>query len=386
MSNIETSDTAMPTDAIQPEVDAAVLDTLALDEDAADGSAGDDDEWQIEARARSLGLHIVDPGSLEIRRARRGTGFSYHLPDGARVSDPETLKRIRSLAIPPAYREVFIASDPMAHVQAVGRDDKGRLQYRYHPEWQAVREQVKADHLAHLIDSLPRIRRAVDRDLADRNLTRRKALAAAVGLIDASAIRVGGEAYLGSSGNRGAATLLKRDATIRGNRIRLTFTGKGGKEVDCVVENGRLARALARIAKLPGRRLLQYRIPGGGVRRITATEVNTYLRQIAGRPVSAKDLRLLSASVAAAGELIGMEPEPSERRRRKQLATMMVHVSEHLANTPAVVRKSYVHQLVLDGFLDGSLKESYRVSRTGPARDRLENTLHKLIRDRGAAL
>lgn len=325
------------------------------------------------------GLVMVEAADLAIQRRRRGAGFTYHRPDGSRVTDAETLARIRSLAIPPAYRDVRIAEDPKAHLQAVGRDDKDRLQYRYHPAWEAVREEVKADRLGLVLASLPKIRRAVARDLADRRLSRRKALAAAVALIDASAIRVGCEAYLETSGVRGAATLMKRDVTVEGHRIRLGFRGKGGKDVACVIVDPRLARALARFGELPGRRLLKWLDDGGRPRRISAGEVNAYLRAAAGRPVSAKDLRMLAASASAAEQFVAMEPESSESRRRRQLAAVMAQVSRHLANTPAVVRKSYVHKVVVESFLDGTLKKTFARARKDGGRGRIENALRTLV-------
>ncbi|HUG62126.1 MAG TPA: DNA topoisomerase IB [Methylomirabilota bacterium] len=325
-------------------------------------------------------LNHVDAASLEIVRRRRGRGFSYHAPDGARIGDSETLSRIRGLAVPPAYRDVRIAADPRAHLQAVGLDDMDRLQYRYHSEWEAVREATKADRLAIVLACLPRLRRAVARDLADRRLSRNKALAVAVALIDAGAIRVGCEVYLKSSGSRGAATLIKRDVALVGDTIRLGFKGKGGRDIACTVEDARLARALRRISKLPGRRLLQYLDEAGLPRRIGAADVNGYLRKVARRPISAKDLRMLSASAAAAERLVEMDPEPSQDRRRRQLAAVMSEVSRHLANTPAVVRKSYVHRLVVDGFLSGALKKTWKGARSDGARQRIENALHRLIR------
>ncbi len=329
-------------------------------------------------------LHHVEAKSLAIERRRRGRGFSFHHADGRPVTDRETLERIRRLAIPPAYHDVRIAADPRAHIQAVGRDDKGRLQYRYHPEWEQVREADKQDHLAMVLACLPRLRRSVARDLADSRMSRTKAAAAAVALIDAGAIRVGCEAYLRSSGSRGASTLLKKDVTVTGDAVRLTFTGKGGKSIACAIRDPRLARALKRMAKLPGRRLLQYCDASGRPHRISAADVNTYLRRVAGRPISAKDLRMLAASAAAAERLVGMEPAPSESRRRKQLATVMAEVSKHLSNTPAVVRKSYVHRVVVDGFVDGSLRQSWLTSRRDGERERIENALNRLVRARAA--
>jgi len=219
----------------------------------------------------------------------------------------------------------------------------------------------------------------VRRDLALRSLEKTKALACAIALIDAAYIRVGEDAYLRSSGARGAATLLKRDAKISGKRIDMAFRGKGGATIERTVDCGRLARALTRLAALPGRRLLQYRDDQGMVRPIRARDVNAYLKTASGAPASAKDLRMLAASAAAAGLLAELDPAESETARRRQIAGVMRDVSQELVNTPAVARKSYVHDIVLDAFEDGVLKKLRAKCRAGRARSRQENLLRQLV-------
>jgi DNA topoisomerase-1 len=324
------------------------------------------------------GLRAGGVSALTIVRRRRGRGFAYLDRTGKRIADPRVLDRIAALAVPPAYRDVRIAADPRAHLQAVGRDEAGRLQYRYHPGWEAVREAQKLERLAATLAALPRLRKAVRADLAGRDLTRDKALACAVAIMDGAHIRVGCEDYLKLSGSRGAATLMKDDVEIGSRRIELGFRGKGGKDVSCVIEDAPLARALKRVAALPGRRLVKYE-NGDGARAITARDVNAYLAQATGRPITAKDLRQRAGCVLACERFLEMQPGASETARKKQVAGVMRSVSEILGNTPAVARKSYVATLVVDAFLDGRLAEAHRRARGGGGRNRIEETLRRLL-------
>ncbi|MDQ0474986.1 DNA topoisomerase IB [Labrys wisconsinensis] len=328
---------------------------------------------------RRAGLRHVAVDALTITRRQAGKGFSYRDAAGRIVRDAGVLSRIRALAIPPAYVDVRIAEDMQAHLQAIGRDEAGRIQHRYHPDWDAVREERKVSRLAALIDALPRIRARVRHDLASARLDRTKALACAVALIDEAHIRIGCEAYARAHGSRGATTLLKHNAAVRGERIDLTFRGKGGKTVSSGMREPKLARALKRIGTLPGRRLLQFRDTDGRVRPITAADVNAYLRRVAGKPVTAKDFRLLGGSAAALEHLAAIEPAASEAARRRQLAAVMRMVAEHLANTPAVTRKSYVHAVVVDAFAGGTLAAAYRAARGARLRRRVENALGRLV-------
>lgn len=305
-------------------------------------------------------LRATSAEALTIRRRRRGQGFEYLDAVGRRLTDAETLARIRTLAIPPAYREVRIASRPDAHLQAVGRDDAGRLQYRYHPHWDAVREARKSRQLADFCAALPRIRRRVARDLRAEGLPRRRVLAAVVMLIDRTHIRIGCEDYVHSGRSRGAATLAKRNLRCDGDCVALGFSGKGRREVRCEIECAPLARVVRVLGELPGRRLFQYRDRRGDLRRVTAQEVNQYLQGIAGAPVTAKNFRTLAASAAAAEMLSGIEPAGSRRARRRQVARIVAEVADMLGNTPAVVRKSYVLAEVLDSFGEGRLQNAGR--------------------------
>lgn len=316
---------------------------------------------------------------LDIRRRRRGRGFSYVDRKGRPIRSGASLERIAKLAIPPAYEDVRISSDPASHLQAVGRDAAGRWQHRYHQSWTGVRETRKIERLALLLDVLPRMRARVRRDLARRTLDRRKALACAVAILDETHIRVGCEAYVSTSGARGAATLLKRQSVLGRDQVLLCFRGKGGAEFRCQVLHAPLARALSRIAELAGRRLLQYRDPTGAVHPVRAQEINAYLKEISGTDITAKDLRMLAANALAAQEFSLLEPDAAETRRRRQIMAVMRKVAERLGNTPAVTRKSYVHARIVEAFTAGGLPSILKKCRTVGLRKRSESLVKRLI-------
>jgi DNA topoisomerase I len=306
--------------------------------------------------ARRLGLRLVGTDALSIRRRRRGKGWSYVDSTGRVIRDRAEVRRLARLAVPPAYADVLYAKDPSAHLQAVGRDAAGRLQYRYHPQWEKVREMRKARRLARLADVLPRVRRSVGQHLAGGEPTREFALAAVIELVARSAIRPGSESYARLRGTRGAATLLKSNVTVYGESITLSFRAKGGKTVVKEFTAPALASALATLRRLPGRRLFQYRAESGDVRHVTAREVNAFLREIAGAQISLKDFRTLLASASALDALARTEPAASERQRRRQVLDAVRAVADDLANTPAICRKSYVHATVVAAFEDGVLE------------------------------
>ena len=258
--------------------------------------------------------------------------------------------------LPPAYEDVFYAADPAAHLQAIGRDAAGRLQYRYHPEWDHVRELRKARRLARLADALPQVRRSVGQHLASDAPTREFASAAVIELVARSAIRAGSEDYTRLNGTRGAATLLKSNVTTYGESITLRFRSKGGKIVTKEFTAPRLVRAIALLRPLPGRRLFQYRAEDGTVRGVTTREVNAFLREIAGANISLKDFRTLLASASVLEMLARTKPAANERQRRKQVLEAVCAAAEDLANTPTICRKSYVHDTVVTAFEDGVLE------------------------------
>jgi DNA topoisomerase-1 len=251
---------------------------------------------------------------------------------------------------------VFLAEDPRAHVQAVGRDAAGRLQYRYHPEWEKVREMQKAQRLGTLVDVLPRIRRAVTQHLATGEPSRAFALSAVIELIAGSALRPGSEEYARKNGTRGASTLLKSNVRLSGDSISLVFRGKGGKDIRKEFTDSRLANAITVLRTLPGPRLFQYKDESGAVRHVNAREVNAFLKDLAGCSVLLKDFRTLCASAAVLDNLARTIPADSAKKRRKQVLDAVRAAAEDLANTPAVCRRSYVHETVLTAFEDGALE------------------------------
>jgi DNA topoisomerase-1 len=301
-------------------------------------------------------LRHVDVAELSIRRRRNGKGFTYVASNGRAIRDPRQLGRLKRLAVPPAYEDVRFAEDARAHIQAVGRDSAGRIQYRYHPNWDMLRERRKARHLAELLRFLPTIRGALSRHLRAKDVTREFTLAAMIDLIALTALRPGSEVYAREHGTRGAATLLKSDVTVKGDLIALRFRGKGGKLVAREIRSKRLACAMKRLQALPGRRLFQYRSPDGAVCVARRREANAFLHEIASEKISLKDFRTLTACARALETLAKLEPKPSDAGRRRQLKACLCAISEVLANTPAICRKSYVHGVVVRAFEDGSLK------------------------------
>lgn len=321
----------------------------------------------VERLAQEQGLAMISPEQLTIRRQRCGKGFAFRTADGRCLRAPEEVARLRSLAVPPAYVDVRYAADPTAHLQAVGTDAAGRLQYRYHPNWTGVREALKARRLARIARALPAIRRKVNKALASEAEDAGFAIAAIVHLVSLTAIRAGSEAYARERGTRGAATLLKSNVKLEQGTVTLTFKAKGGKPVSKEVRDKRLARTVSRLMALPGRRLFQYRGSDGALRPVRAQEVNDFLRATAGRRVSLKDFRTLVASAGALEALAAARPASSERARRSQIRSVVTAVAEELSNTPAICRKSYVHDAVVEAFEGGKL------SRVKPSRSMAKN-------------
>lgn len=306
--------------------------------------------------AEEKGLVIVGQEALTLRRQRCGKGFAFLTPGGNFVRDAAEIRRLKALAVPPAYVNVRFAADPAAHLQAIGEDAAGRRQYRYHSSWAEVREALKARRLAGLAKSLPKIRRAVGRCLSLDETDRRFVTASIVELVSLTAIRAGGEEYARERGTRGATTLLKSNVRLGGNSVvTLSFKAKGGKVVTKHVRSPRFHAAVARLLRLPGRRLFQC-TEADEVRPVRAAEVNAFLKEVAGRRISLKDFRTLVASAAALKALAATEPAAGERQRRRQVREAVIEIAEELANTPTVCRTSYVHEAVIAAFEAGALK------------------------------
>jgi len=298
--------------------------------------------------------HVSDqePG---YRRSGRGARTRYLREDGSRISDPAVLARIRALAIPPAWTDVWICVDPAGHLQAVGRDARGRKQYRYHPEWRRRRDTDKYERMLRLARRLPRIREAVERDLARRGLPREKVLALVVRLLDLTHLRIGGEAYRRDNGSHGLTTLRDRQARVDGATVRFRFRGKGGKQHDVGVTDRRLAALIRRIQELPGQRLFEYLGEDGQSHPIDSDDVNAYLRRVSGSAITAKDFRTWAATVLAFRALHGTQPDPTIRSSRRQLREAMEQAADRLGNTATVARSAYVDARLLDAWQDGDL-------------------------------
>jgi len=312
-------------------------------------------ELDPQAHAARADLRYTAADEPGISRRRSGSGFVYLAPGGRRVRDEATLARIRSLAVPPAWREVWISCDPDGHLQAVGRDARGRKQYRYHPRWRSVRDEAKYGRLVEFCRALPRLRRQVARDLACSCLCREKVVALVVSLLERVQIRVGNDEYARQNGSFGATTLRDRHARIRGSELELRYRGKGGIERRVSVRDRRLATLVRRCRDLPGQRLFQYLGEDGRPVPITSSDVNEYLRQATGGPFTAKDFRTWAATLACAVLLSHQASEGSLRSRKSTVKRVVEVVAAQLGNTPAVCRRCYIHPQVIDGFMDGRL-------------------------------
>jgi len=299
------------------------------------------------------GLRYVSDAGDGIRRRRAGAGFVYVDAQGRRVRDPETLQRIRSLVVPPAWRDVWICASAHGHIQAVGRDARGRKQYRYHPRWRAVRDETKYTRMLAFARALPRIRARVDADLARRGLPRAKVLATVVRLLETTLIRVGNEEYARANNSFGLTTLRGRHVDVDGPEVRFEFRGKGGKSHAVGVRDPRVARIVRRLHELPGQELFQYVDDDGARRTLDSADVNAYLREIGADDFTAKDFRTWAGTVLAALALAEVRRFRTVREARRNVGRAIERVAARLGNTPAICRKGYVHPGIVDAYLDG---------------------------------
>ena len=305
--------------------------------------------------ARDAGLRYVTDATPGISRRRSGRGFVYLDPRGKRLTNPARLAWIRALAIPPAWTDVWICSARNGHLQATGRDARGRKQYRYHPGWRGQRDDVKYERMIAFGTALPRIRRRVTRDLRRPGLPRERVLAAIVRLLEKTGARIGNEEYARDNRSFGLTTLRDRHARVGSDRIRFRFRGKGGRAAEVELSDARLARIVRRCQDLPGQELFVYLDEDGEVRSIGSHDVNDYLREISGHDFTAKDFRTWAATVLAALALAREERggKPSVAKRR--VVRAIARVSAWLGNTPAVSRKAYIHPSVIEAYLDGEV-------------------------------
>jgi DNA topoisomerase-1 len=286
---------------------------------------------------------------------RAGRGFFNVDARGRRIRDPATLERIRKLVIPPAWEAVWICADPRGHIQALGRDARGRRQYRYHARWREARDATKYHKMIAFARALRRIRAAVRRDLARRGLPREKVLAMAVRLLDHTHMRVGNEEYARDNGSYGLTTLRDRHVRVEGAEVRFHFRGKAGKPREIGVNDAYVARIVRQCSELPGHELFHYVDDDGRLRRIGSAHVNAYIQAIAGEDFTAKDFRTWAGTVLAARALRAIEPAVGKARANKNVLACIREVAVHLGNTPAVCRRCYVHPAIVDAYLDGTL-------------------------------
>jgi DNA topoisomerase-1 len=299
-------------------------------------------------------LYVSDevPG---ITRRRTGTGWCYREPGGTIVRDKETIARIRSLAIPPAYRDVWICPDPNGHIQASGRDARDRKQYRYHPAWRNFRDAAKYERVGNFIRALPQLRRQVTADLAKHGLPRDKVLATIVRLMETTFIRIGNAEYAKQNNSFGLTTLRNRHARVEGNRVELSFQAKSGIKWHVVVRNRQLVSLVRRLRDLPGQELFQYLDEAGQRHSIGSADVNDYLRQASDEEITAKDFRTWAGTYLSVRALATQPVEDSDAARKHAMLRAIEQVSAALGNTPAICRKCYIHPTVLDGHMTGTL-------------------------------
>lgn len=305
--------------------------------------------------ARTAGLRYVTDTSPGIRRKRQGKHFRYFAPDGQPLRDAAELERITALRIPPAWNDVWICPQSQGHLQATGRDAKGRKQYRYHDRWREVRDETKYDQLIPFGESLPGLRQQVNADLEIPGLSHAKVLATITRFLDLTLIRVGNEEYVQSNHSYGLTTLRTRHAHIQGDAIHLHFRGKRGIEQTIDLRDRDLARIVKRCRDLPGQELFQYIDSDGNHRGVDSSEVNAYLHAITGQPFTAKDFRTWGGTVLVMHTLHDLGDFTQETQAKKQILQAIKAAAEHLGNTPAICRKCYVHPDILNGYLDGSL-------------------------------
>ena len=307
--------------------------------------------------AKEAGLRYSSDDRRGIRRRRRGRGFQYLDAHGRTITDREERARIDALAVPPAWTDVWICPSPNGHLQATGRDARGRKQYRYHPRWRELRDEAKYDRMLAFAAALPRIRRRVDRDIARKALSKPRVVATIVRLLDETGIRVGNDEYARENGSFGLTTMRKRHAEVEGSSVAFRFRGKSGKTTDVDVTDPRVARVLRRCEGLPGQHLFQYVDEDGEPVDVDSDDVNAYLREVAGGDFTAKDFRTWTGTVLAAWALEELGEAGSQTQATRRVVRAVESVAKELGNTPAVCRSAYIHPQVIETHLEGNLAQ-----------------------------
>ena len=305
--------------------------------------------------AESVGLSYVSDEQPGIRRKRAGKGFTFVDPKGQKVTDEKILERIRKLAIPPAYTDVWTCAKPNGHIQATGRDAKGRKQYRYHPKFREVRDSTKYEHMLEFARGLPAIRETIKKHMALRGMPREKVLATVVHLLETTLIRVGNDDYAKTNKSYGLTTLKNRHVDVEGSELRFAFKGKSGKMWNLQIKDRRVAKIVRQCQEIPGQELFQYVDEDGTRQDVTSAEVNAYLKEITGREVTAKDFRTWAGTVLAALALKEFETFDSDAKAKKNVRAAIERVASKLGNTPTICRKCYVHPEILHCYFEGSM-------------------------------
>jgi DNA topoisomerase-1 len=304
--------------------------------------------------AESAGLVYVNDEERGIRRERKGDAFVYYKPNGDLLKDEAQLERIRKLAVPPAYTDVWICPKANGHLQATGRDARGRKQYRYHPQFREVRESTKYEHMMEFAKALPAIRAKLAEHMALRGLPREKVLATVVHLLESTLIRVGNDDYAKENKSYGLTTLRNPHVKVEGSELRFQFKGKSGKTWRLQLKDRRIAKIVRACQDLPGQRLFQYQ-DGEQLHEVTSADVNAYLKEITGRDITAKDFRTWAGTVMAALALQEFEAFDTKATQKKNLKAAIERVSARLGNTPTICRKCYIHPEVLSAYVEGNL-------------------------------
>lgn len=308
--------------------------------------------------AEAAGLQYVNDAAPGLSRRRRGKGFSFIDSNGHTITDPKVIARIKALAIPPAWREVWICPTANGHIQATGLDERGRKQYRYHEKWRQVRDENKYERIIAFARALPKIRRIASRHLKQRGLPRTKVLAAIVQLLEKTMIRIGNEQYARENKSFGLTTMRNRHAKVRGKKVHFDFKGKSGVRHEIDLQDETLARVIAKLQDLPGQELFQYQDENGEIVSVGSGEVNDYLKQITGDDFTAKDFRTWSGTVLASLALQEFEKFDSQAQAKKNVVRAIEDVARKLGNTPSICRKCYVHPAILESYLDGSMLQT----------------------------
>jgi DNA topoisomerase I len=324
----------------------------------------------------------VEDDAPGISRKKRGKGFSYTRPDGTTVRDLPTLRRIKSLAIPPAWQDVWICPSADGHIQATGRDAKRRKQYRYHPRFREIREETKYERMLAFAEVLPKIRASLDEHLSQPGLSREKVLATVVRLLEITLIRVGKEEYARDNASFGLTTMRTRHVDIEGSTIEFRFRGKSKKHHVVTIQDRRLARIIGRCNELPGEVLFQYQDDDGELRSVESADVNAYLKAIAGADFTAKDFRTWAGTVLAAKALKELAAFDTQAAAKKNIVEAVKNVSRRLGNTPSVCRKCYVHPEIWGAYLDGQLVATVKER----AEEELRSNLPQLSAEEAAVL